>query len=203
MPDGQARASCEDHYFLLPAVSRRGKWRAFRPMFKVWNDHRISLCGLMVLIAAGPSAATRLGHRDEVPLGDLMCRLQNVDQTDDAGSAQTLDIDCVYQPSQSGAEEFYAGTLSTIGLDDPLKNQSVLAWVVRGPEDADAQPGMLAQSYTAGAGSPEEPAQSLVGDSAAPPRSRQSFQSTDDSSRAVRPRSCCHFHLIEQPTEGT
>ena len=133
-------------------------------MFKVWNGHHISLCGLMILIAAGPSPATRLGHRDEVPLGDLMCRLQNVDQTDSAGSAQTVDVDCIYQPSKGGVEEVYDGTLSTIGLDDPLKNQSVLAWVVRGPEDSDAQPGVLAQSYTAGAGTPEEPAQSLVGD---------------------------------------
>ena len=101
-------------------------------MFKVWNGHHISLCGLMILIAAGPSPATRLGHRDEVPLGDLMCRLQNVDQTDFAGSAQTVDVDCIYQPSKGGVEEVYDGTLSTIGLDDPLKNQSVLAWVVRG-----------------------------------------------------------------------
>ena len=93
-----------------------------------------------------------------------MCRLQNVDQTDSAGSAQTVDVDCIYQPSKGGVEEVYDGTLSTIGLDDPLKNQSVLAWVVRGPEDSDTQPGVLAQSYTAGAGTPEEPAQSLVGD---------------------------------------
>ena len=122
-------------------------------MFKVWNGHHISLCGLMILIAAGPSPATRLGHRDEVPLGDLMCRLQNVDQTDSAGSAQTVDVDCIYQPSKGGVEEVYDGTLSTIGLDDPLKNQSVLAWVVRGPEDVDSPTRhVLAQSYTAGAG---------------------------------------------------
>ena len=104
-------------------------------MFKVWIGHHISLCGLMILIAAGPSPATRLGHRDEVPLGDLMCRLQNVYQPYSAGSAQTVDVDCIYQPSKGGVEEVYDGTLSTIGLDDPLKNQSVLAWVVRGPED--------------------------------------------------------------------
>ena len=40
----------------------------------------------------------------------------------------------------------------------------MLEWVVRGPKDSDTQPGALAQSYTAGAGTPEEAAQSLVGD---------------------------------------
>ena len=97
-----------------------------------------------------------------MPLGDLMCRLQKVNQTDAAGSAQTRNIDCVYQPSKGGVEEFYAGTLSTIGLYDPLKNKSLLAWVIRGPKDSDTQPGALAQ--TSGAGTPEEAAQSLVGD---------------------------------------
>ena len=71
-----------------------------------------------------------------MPLGDLMCRLQKVNQTDAAGSAQTRNIDCVYQPSKGGVEEFYAGTLSTIGLYDPLKNKSLLAWVIRGPKNS-------------------------------------------------------------------
>ena len=62
-------------------------------MFKVWNGHHISLCGLMILIAAGPSPATRLGHRDEVPLGDLMCRLQNI--TPASPSARSRTTFCV------------------------------------------------------------------------------------------------------------
>ena len=78
-------------------------------------------------------------------------------------STQNRNIDCVYQPLKGGVEEFYTGTLSTIG-NDPQKNQSVLAWVVRGPKDSDSQPGVLAQSYTAGTGTPEEAAQSLVSD---------------------------------------
>ena len=130
-------------------------------MFYVPNNQRIALCGLAILAAIGPSVASPSNHRFAVPLGDLMCRLQKVDQTDAAGSAQTLDIDCVYQPSKGGVEEFYAGTLSTIGLDDPLKNQSMLAWVVRGPEDSDAQPGALAQSY---AETSDGQALSLAGD---------------------------------------
>ena len=101
--------------------------------------------------------------RVAVPLGDLMCRLQKVNQTDAAGSTQTRSIDCVYQSLKGGVEEFYTGTLSTIGSNDPQKNQSVLAWVVRGPEKSDSQPGALAQSYTAGTGTPEEAAQYLVG----------------------------------------
>jgi Protein of unknown function (DUF992) len=133
-------------------------------MFYVRNNHRVALCGLTVLAAIGASAAAPLGHRNAVPLGDLMCRLQQVNQTDAAGSTQTRSIDCVYQSLKGGVEEFYTGTLSTIGSNDPQKNQSVLAWVVRGPKDSDSQPGALAQSYTAGAGTPEEAAQSLVGD---------------------------------------
>ena len=130
-------------------------------MFYVRNNHRVALCGLTVLAAIGASAAAPLGHRVAVPLGDLMCRLQKVKQTDAAGSTQTRSIDCVYQSLKGGVEEFYTGTLSTIG---PQTNQSVLAWVVRGPKDADSQPGSLAQSYTAGTGTSEEAAQSLVGD---------------------------------------
>ena len=63
-----------------------------------------------------------------------------------------------------GGREFYAGTLGTIGSNDLQNSYSVLAWVVRGPKDLYAQPGALTQSYTAGAGTPEEAAQSLVGD---------------------------------------
>ena len=133
-------------------------------MFYVWITHRIALCGLTVLAAIGPTAAAPLGKRVAVPLGDLMCSLQKVNQTDAADSTQTRDIDCVYQPLNGGAEEFYAGTLGTIGSNDLQKSYSVLAWVVRGPKDSYAQPGALTQSYTAGAGTPEEAAQSLVGD---------------------------------------
>ena len=99
-----------------------------------------------------------------MPLGDLMCRLQKGNQTDAAGSTQTRSIDCVYQSLKGGVEEFYTDTLSTIGSNDLQKNQSVLERVVRGPKDSDGQPGAQAQSYTAGAGTPEEAAQSLVGD---------------------------------------
>ena len=127
-------------------------------MFYVWITHRIALCGLTVLAAIGPTAAAPLGKRVAVPLGDLMCSLQKVNQTDAADSTQTRDIDCVYQPLNGGAEEFYAGTLDTIGSNDLQKSYSVLAWVVRGPKDSDAQPGALTQSYTAGAGIPKEAA---------------------------------------------
>jgi hypothetical protein len=133
-------------------------------MFYVRKNHRVALCGLTVLAAIGASAAAPLGRRVAVPLGDLMCSLQKVNQTDTEDLTQTRNIDCVYQPLNGGVEEFYTGTLGTIGSNDPQKNQSVLEWVVRGPKDSDTQPGALAQSYTAGAGTPEEAAQSLVGD---------------------------------------
>ena len=95
-------------------------------MFYVWNNHRVALCGLTVLAAIGASAAAPLGHRVAVPLGDLMCRLQKVNQTDAAGSTQTRSIDCVYQSLKGGVEEFYTGTLSTIGLNIRRRTRACL-----------------------------------------------------------------------------
>ena len=57
-------------------------------MFKARNCDVIVLCGLMVLIAAGSSAATPMGRRAQVPLGDLMCRLDKVNKMDAATASQ-------------------------------------------------------------------------------------------------------------------
>ena len=70
-------------------------------MFKVRTDHFVVLCGLMVLIT-GSAAARPIGHRAQVPLGDLMCRLEKVNQMDAESSSQTRNIDCVYQPPRDG-----------------------------------------------------------------------------------------------------
>ena len=129
-------------------------------MFKVRTDHFVVLCGLMVLIT-GSAAARPIGHRAQVPLGDLMCRLEKVNQMDAESSSQTRNIDCVYQPPRDGIEEFYTGTLSIIGSNTLVKDNGVLAWVVRGPANSDSQPGALAQSY---AETSDGQALSLAGD---------------------------------------
>jgi hypothetical protein len=97
------------------------------------------------LIAISASAAM---PADEVPLGDLMCRLQNVG-AEAAPSVQVYEIVCVYLPAEREIEEHYSGTLSAIGPPDPLKDNKVLTWVVRGPQALDGQPGVLAQRYGA------------------------------------------------------
>jgi hypothetical protein len=126
-------------------------------MFNFRKEHLVVLYGLMVLFAAGSSATPRA----QVPLGDLMCRLEKVNKTDAENSAQIRNIDCVYQRSRSGNLEFYNGTLTIVGPERLLKNNRVLSWVVRGPMDSDTQPGSLAQSY---GGASDGQALSLAGD---------------------------------------
>jgi hypothetical protein len=120
----------------------------------------IATGGLTALIAISASAAM---PADEVPLGDLMCRLQNVG-AEAAPSVQVYEIVCVYLPAEREIEEHYSGTLSAIGPPDPLKDNKVLTWVVRGPQALDGQPGVLAQRYGAVPERPGGPARSLLGD---------------------------------------
>lgn len=81
-----------------------------------WRPARaIAIGGLIILIATGASAAML---RDEVPLGDLMCRLQDAGAVA-APSVQVYEIACVYRPAEGGIEEHYTGTLSAVGADDP------------------------------------------------------------------------------------
>jgi hypothetical protein len=138
-------------------------------MQNVWNGRRIArrhrarriaIGGLTVLIATGASAAM---PPDEVPLGDLMCRLQNAG-AEATPSVQVYEIVCVYRPAEGGIEEHYTGTLSAIGPGDPLKDNKVLTWVVRGPQALDARPGVLAQRYGAVPERPDGAARSLLGD---------------------------------------
>ena len=130
-------------------------------MFKARNCDVIVLCGLMVLMAAGSSAATPMGRRAQVPLGDLMCRLDKVNKMDAATASQTRNIDCVYQRSRGENLEFYTGTLSIVGSDKQVTDNSMLAWVVRGPANSDSEPGALAQGY---AETSDGQALSLAGD---------------------------------------
>jgi uncharacterized protein DUF992 len=133
-------------------------------MQNVWHNvrwhraRRIAICGLTVLVAIGASAA------NEVPLGDLMCRLQNANRAEADPSVQVYEIVCVYRPAEGGIEEHYTGTLSAIGAGDPLKDNKVLTWVVRGPQALDARPGVLAQRYGAVPERPDGAARSLLGD---------------------------------------
>ena len=137
-------------------------------MQNVWNGHNvrwrparaIAIGGLIILIATGASAAML---RDEVPLGDLMCRLKD-DGAVAAPSVVVYEITCVYRPAEGGIEEHYTGTLSAVGADDPLKDNKVLTWVVKGPQGLDVRPGVLAQHYGAAPEASNGAARSLLGD---------------------------------------
>ena len=122
-------------------------------MFEVRNYDVIVLCGLMVSMATG--------QRAQVPLGDLMCRLDKVNKMDAETATQTRNIDCVYLLSRGENLEFYTGTLSIVGSDKQVTDNSMLAWVVRGPANSDSEPGALAQSY---AETSDGQALSLAGD---------------------------------------
>src|SRR5690242_1007531 len=100
----------------------------------------------MVLFA--PVTWAVKSERAEVPLGDLMCRLEQVSGSGSEDSSQKRRIACAYQRSSTGNLEFYGGTLSIVGSDSRLKNNRVLSWVVRGPSASDTQPGSLEQSYS-------------------------------------------------------
>ena len=59
------------------------------------------------------------------------------------GSQRTLD--CTFTPSVGGAAEFYAGTLTKLGVDIGLTDRGAMVWLVYAPTSRSA--GALAGSY--------------------------------------------------------
>jgi hypothetical protein len=59
------------------------------------------------------------------------------------GSQRTLD--CTFTPSVGGSAEFYAGTLTKLGIDIGLTDRGAMVWLVYAPTSRSA--GALAGSY--------------------------------------------------------
>ncbi len=98
-------------------------------------------CGLIALIATGPSTAVPLGDRNEIPLGDLMCCLQKVSKAGATRSVQTHDIDCVLSErgtEESSGTEVQVAPLRTHAQDrapDRLYINRVAHWSIAYPGD--------------------------------------------------------------------
>jgi hypothetical protein len=132
------------------------------------------------MIPVAPATWAVKSDRREVPIGDLLCRVEQVQDTEAETSSQKRGIDCVFQRSSSGNLEHYSGTFTVVGVDSLLKNNRVVSWVVRGSPDLDGQPGALEQSYsdksdgeTLSLAGDERPSLSLLESSKTDPKKRK------------------------------
>lgn len=81
----------------------------------------------------------------DVVLGNLICTLAAPAPAVATQPDPALRMICSFQFTETGLEDIYTGTLYVQGA---APQSSSLLWVVRGPQDAAKQAGILAQKYT-------------------------------------------------------
>jgi len=95
-----------------------------------------------ILAAAAALTAGTAAAQERVQAGELRCDISGGIGLI-FGSQRTLN--CAFSPSAPGPVEFYAGTLTKLGIDIGVTSGGVLAWLVYAPTSRAA--GALSGSY--------------------------------------------------------
>ena len=98
---------------------------------------RIAAAAALCVLVAGAAAA-----QERTQVGQLTCDIAGGIGLI-FGSQRTLD--CTFTPSVGGAAEFYAGTLTKLGVDIGLTERGAMVWLVYAPTSRPV--GALAGSY--------------------------------------------------------